>query len=387
MKKFLSLLLVAVMVFGVIGLVGCKGGQNETTTTTTTQGAQTTTTTTKETTTTVGTTTTTTTTTATTPKETTTETTTTTTTTPKETTTETTTTTTTTTEPISTTTLPMFTRFDFGKDTVAQDNGGTSHQWLVDNLTYNKEYIYIEFLEDSWKIWAKKSYEKGTTAAGVYSINFDNLLTIDYEDLVAGWGTWTRYPAQSKYVGTSWEGKHQYMKIRIKNNTVNNMIGFQFKCNGGYALTTYASNMYLQDGVDKLTAADVKNEWAVYYFDVPMCSQASSNGYGAGRDAVKCKSYSEWLDRNATTGGNNGQNWTNPGTANVAGIRFHLLGAEYGYYNPATGNYAKYKGVAEWCDSRINIKKGTWVEVDYIIFGSTPQQLETYKSKMELAGN
>ena len=47
MKKFLSLLLVAVMVFGVIGLVGCKGGQNETTTTTTTQGAQTTTTTTK----------------------------------------------------------------------------------------------------------------------------------------------------------------------------------------------------------------------------------------------------------------------------------------------------------------------------------------------------
>ena len=284
-----------------------------------------------------------------------------------------------------TTTVPMFARFDFGTDTVAQDNKETSHEWLVKNLTYNEEYIKVEFLEDSWKIYALKSYTgKTVDPSNAYAICFEDIVTIDFEtDLVSGWGTWSRYPSQTGNVGKSWDGKHQYMKIRIKNPTLNNMISFGFKCNGGFSSTTCVSNMYLQGGMGEggpkdITASAVSNEWRVYYYDVPMCAQASSHAYGAGRDAKNCSSYSEWLKKNAKTGGNNGLNWTQ----NCTGFRFNLLGAEYYIANRNEG----YDKPESWCDSRKNIRRGNYVEVDYIVFGSTIEQLEAYKSKIELAG-
>ena len=128
MKKLIALLIAAIMVVGVIGLVGCNGEKE---TTTTTEAPVTTTSTTTEAPTT--------------------------TTTTEETTTTTTTETTTTSAALVTTTLPMFARFDFGTDTTAQDNGETSHEWLVGALTYNKDYITVEFLEDSWKVKANKN--------------------------------------------------------------------------------------------------------------------------------------------------------------------------------------------------------------------------------------
>ena len=351
MKKFIALMIAAVMVIGVIGLVGC--GKNPDTTTTEAPAPVTTTSTTTE----ASTTTTTTTEATTTVSETTTE-----------------------AVQIQTTTLPAFLRFDFGTDTKAQDDKQTSHEWLKNNLTYNEDYLKVEFLEDSWRIYALKDYADGTDA-NAFAICFENIVDLDYDDLVSGWGTWSRYPAQSGKVGKSWEGKHQYMKIRIKNMTLNNMISFQFKCNGGFSTTANVSNMYLQGGMGKgsdkdTVAKEISNEWRVYYYDIPMCCQACSYAYGAGRNGIKCSSYSEWLEKNAQTGGNNGLNWTQ----NATGLRFNLLGAVY-YFTSASVQAAK-----PWCDSRANIKRGNCVEVDYIVFGSTVEQLEAFKSKMEIAG-
>lgn len=382
MKKFLSLLLVAVMVFGVIGLVGCKGGQNETTTTTTTQGAQTTTTTTKETTTTVGTTTTTTT--ATTPKDTTTTTTTTTATTPK----DTTTTTTTTTEPIATTTLPAFVRLDFGKDTRAADENLTSHEWLVENVNYRKENLVIEFLDDSWRIWAKTGYTKGQSTWS-HTIDFDSLLTLDFDGHLQGcWGTWNNYPYSSASVGKNWMGRHQYMKIRIKNPTENNMIALWFKTTGGYASTMCMSNMYLQGGVNGGKTAEPTEEWKTYIYDMTLCVTLASNWHGyAGKNysrlpagvradiaAGKGVSFKRVVECAANGDYNGSNNWIWHNGNQVTGLRFALLGANASNYPEATNT----------CE---NIKKGTWVEVDYIIFGSTPEQLEAWKSKSEAAAN
>lgn len=349
MKKLIALLIAAIMVVGVIGLVGCNGEKE---TTTTTEAPVTTTSTTTEAPTT--------------------------TTTTEETTTTTTTETTTTSAALVTTTLPMFARFDFGTDTTAQDNGETSHEWLVGALTYNKDYITVEFLEDSWKVTANKNYATDDTSDG-YALCFESIIELDYEDLIPGWGTWARYPVNESYVGNpaSWEGKHQYMKIRIKNNTVNNMISFGYKGNNGsFGSTFCVSNMYMQAGDDKLTCTP-SEEWAVYYYDVGKCCQVSSYAYGAGRnnneDIGVATSFTNWVQLYGPTGAYNGLNWSTVGGAS-AGLRFNLLGAE------------KYHSrVPTWCDSRANIKKGATVEVDYIIFGSTIEQLETFKSKMELA--
>ena len=278
-----------------------------------------------------------------------------------------------------TTTVPMFARFDFGTDTVAQDNKETSHEWLVKNLTYNEEYIKVEFLEDSWKIYALKSYTgKTVDPSNAYAICFEDIVTIDFEtDLVSGWGTWSRYPSQTGNVGKSWDGKHQYMKIRIKNNTENNMISFGFIGNNGSFGTTFCvSNMYMQGGDDKLTC-EPSDEWAVYYYDVGKCCQVSSYAYGAGRnnstDIGVATSFTQWVELYGPTNAYNGLNWTTVGGP-CGGLKFNLLGAE------------KYHSrVPTWCDSRANIKKGATVEVDYIFFGSTIEQLEACKSKMELA--
>lgn len=142
MKKFIALLIAVIMVVGVVGLVGCKGGDNETTTTTTTESTKQTTTTTTEATTTTTTTTT----------------------------TETTTTAETTTAMV-TTTLPMYTRFDFGTASKAVDEKKTSHEWLVENVSYNKDFLDIEFLEDSWKISSKKAYASDAAATS-WTISF-----------------------------------------------------------------------------------------------------------------------------------------------------------------------------------------------------------------------
>ena len=349
MKKFIALMIAAVMVIGVIGLVGC--GKNPDTTTTEAPAPATTTSTTTE----ASTTTTTTTEATTTASETTTE-----------------------AVQIQTTTLPAFLRFDFGTDTKAQDDKQTSHEWLVNALSYNKDLITVEFLEDSWKITANKDYATDDASDG-YAIAFAKIVELDYEDLVPGWGTWARYPVNTTYVGNpaSWEGKHQYMKIRIKNNTVNNMISFGFIGNNGSFGTTFCvSNMYMQGGDDKLTC-EPSDEWAVYYYDVGKCCQVSSYAYGAGKnnntDIGVATSFTQWVELYGPTNAYNGLNWTTVGGP-CGGLKFNLLGAE------------KYHSrVPTWCDSRANIKKGATVEVDYIFFGSTIEQLEACKSKMELA--
>ena len=349
MKKFIALMIAAVMVIGVIGLVGC--GKNPDTTTTEAPAPVTTTSTTTE----ASTTTTTTTEATTTASETTTE-----------------------AVQIQTTTLPAFLRFDFGTDTKAQDDKQTSHEWLVNALSYNKDLITVEFLEDSWKITANKDYATDDASDG-YAIAFAKIIELDYEDLVPGWGTWARYPVNTTYVGNpaSWEGKHQYMKIRIKNNTVNNMISFGFIGNNGSFGTTFCvSNMYMQGGDDKLTC-EPSDEWAVYYYDVGKCCQVSSYAYGAGKnnntDIGVATSFTQWVELYGPTNAYNGLNWTTVGGP-CGGLKFNLLGAE------------KYHSrVPTWCDSRANIKKGATVEVDYIFFGSTIEQLEACKSKMELA--
>lgn len=366
MKKFLSLLLVAVMVFGVIGLVGCKGGQNETTTTTTTQGAQTTTTTTKETTTIVGTTTTTTT--ATTPKETTTTTTTTTATTPKETTTETTTTTTT---EMVTTTLPTYVRFDFGTNSRAQDEKLTSHEWLVENLSIDNSYVSVEWTEDTIKVTAKKSYDSSAPIES-WALAYDNMLSLDFDGtLMPAWGTWKEYPHKDGNVGKNWQGNHQYVKIRLRSNSVNNMIGFRWQTGTNpYAWTMVASNMYLDGGIDNKTRK-VSDNWFVGIYDISLCQALSSGKRPAG-----CTASSTFADvvKSVEAGGYNaGNNWNWQQNKDITGLRFHVLGA------------CSHNNFAAICDSRANITRGNWVEIDYIIFGSTPAQLEAWKSKSEAA--
>ncbi len=334
MKKFLSLIMVAAMLVAVLAMVGC-GGNTETTTNkpaeTTTEAPATTTT-----------------------EE------------PATTTTEEPATTTTVKAPEATTTgttLGIYDRFDWGTNTKAEAEEQTTHAWLVENLTYDKTRIDVSYTEDTIVIYAIKDYDSGA-GRDAYALCFDNIVTFDFEDeFYPGWGTWNNAPMNP---GTTWEGKYQYAKVRIKNSTANNIMSIHWHRSGeGFASTTSASCMYLQGGAPtstsehKLTSA-IDEEWAVYYYDMRFLSSVGREINYTGKT-----SYFQVVSEAQSRGGYAQENWY--GNV-VTAMNFHVLGA-----------YGKDK----ISDTRANIKMGDRVELDYVVFGSTIDQLKGWTSYLE----
>ena len=164
---------------------------------------------------------------------------------------------------VSTTLRPVYARLDFGTKSRAADNHLTSHESIIERLTYDKEAISVEFTEDSMIITANKDgtfKAAGEKAAlsdsqwfirdsdtcyypvNTFAIMFDDLPDYDFEgELVSGYGTWSGYPHSYDNVGVDgkWGGGHQYMKIRIKNPGDNNKIAMAFNNASAYASTQF----------------------------------------------------------------------------------------------------------------------------------------------------
>lgn len=201
-----------------------------------------------------------------------------------------------------------------------------------------------------------------------FAISFDDLISYDFEDeLRSGYGTWAGLPFTFDNVGQedAWRGYHQYMKIRILNPTENDKIAVQF--NNAQA---YASTQFMVMSIGKQ-----KDTYQTYIYD--LCYAAT---YASGKGVL-------------LPGQSPGNNWTWKQNTKVSGLKFHLLGATCSYANAYLNNAfdegetaADYDVYAEYfnrLDSRALIKAGNSVEIDYIVFGSTPGQLKGYHSYIE----
>ena len=383
MKRILSLIMVVAMLCAVLALVGCGETEvEETTTEATTTEATTTEATTTEATTTEATTTEATTTEATTTEATTTEATTTEATTTEATTTEATTTSATTPTTIASgTTVPLYARFDFGTKTKAEDEGLTSHEYLTSILAYNADYLAIEYTEDTWVLYATQDYVSGLDA-DTFALRFENIVTYDFDaELTPGWGAWNGAPFTTANVGKSWVGKHQYMQVRMQNSSSNNMMSIHFMkaSDASWSHAQIATCMYLQGGAptsasEKKFTADPATEFETYTYDVNFLSgvayyKNTHSSYMGWVDAVKAAGS---ISNGTTTQGNNWM-WS----PTIVGIKFHFMGA----YAAGTNNGSVSQ--ASFGDTRANIKQGNKVEVDYVIFGSSVDQLNAYTSYIE----
>ena len=348
MKRILSLIMVVAMLCAVLALVGCGETKvDETTTEATTTEATTTEATTTEATTTE----------ATTTEATTTEATTTSATTP--------------TTIASGTTVPLYARFDFGTKTKAEDEGLTSHEYLVSILKYDADYLAVEYTEDTWVLYATQNYVSGL-GVDTFALCFENIVTYDFDaELIPGWGSWSSAPFTSANVGKSWVGKHQYMQVRMLNSTNNNMMSIHFMAakDAAWSTAQIATCMYLQGGAPasasdkKLTAAPA-TEFETYVYDVNFLA-------GVTYYKNTHTSYMGWVDAVKAAGTvPNGNNWL--WSASITGIKFHFMGA-----------YGGSSTFAGFADTRTNIKQGNRVEVDYVIFGSSVEQLDAYTSYIE----
>lgn len=290
------------------------------------------------------------------------------------------------------TTLPLYARFDFGTDSYAVQNGLSAHQFLMDVLEYDAARLTIDVKEDSWKIWVMSDWDE-SAANNAYGLKFDSIITYDYDfpdsGFFPGWGTWSKYPYTTANVGKTWVGKHQYMKVRLINNTTNNMIGMWWSASNtpGYFTTLRCSNLYLQGATGSNTCT-ATTEYATYIYDLALTNALASNRFGWGSSTVVNKngekvgqeswctetSFNDFVKaaQNPANIGNIGANNYTGAAAEAGGVQFFFFGAvdDVNYSNT---------------DSRKNAKQGTYVEVDYVLFGSTIDQLESYKSNIERA--
>ena len=345
MKKILSLVMVVAMLVAVLALVGCDNTK--------------------------------------TPDETTTEATTTEATTTEETTTEETTTETTTTSETTTTTLyPVFARFDFGTDTKAKADGFTSHEYLTKVLTYDAEFISVEYTKDTIIVKALKDHpemsftgangaesiatdENGKAAYSVtsYALCFEDLTTYDFDD------------EMKKEKGI--------MRIRIKNSTSNNIIAVRWhKAGQSYATTLLASCMYLQGGepnmidwINKDNKMTCEPSDTFETYDYNMNDLAALGRFGANKN-LNSQSYGLYEYYVYCGGATGSNNWNWMGNEAITAFQFFVLGAYGG--SAASGRY-----YFTYADTRANIVEGATVEIDYIIFGKDTTELDKFQSNIE----
>ena len=282
----------------------------------------------------------------------------------------------------STTVFPVFARFDFGTSTKAEALGYTSHEYLVEYLTFDSEFISATFTEDSLVITALKDHpeikstvnEKGNTVE-----DFNGYSSISYAIRFDSYGIYDFDQHLTK--------NDKFMKIRILNNTNNNIISFAFgdiaRSSSSYATTLNASCLYLQGGApsvrdiiagDNKLTADPVNEYKSYTYDINLVMALTR--YAQRGEAAADYSYADYTCRvgqGITGTGSNNWNWI-AADSEVHSLRFWLLGAYGVHFNTDYFAYA---------DNRENIKAGNTVEVDYIVFAPTTGDFKNFTSNIE----
>ena len=281
-----------------------------------------------------------------------------------------------------TTTLPpVFARFDFGEKSYAQDLGMTSHTYLTGALTYDSNFINVTYTDDSIIVTALQDHPEIKTkldedgdrvedpqgyASNSYALNFEDLVTYDFDDEL--------------------KKDKNFMSVRVKNNSTNNMMAFHFKrgSDAGYSTRQLATCMYLQGGAPKvddyvkgdhkLVADAVSTEFKVYTYDINFLATMGRNNTTGD---VSGNSYVHMAYYVGTGGGTGSNNWAWAGEQAMVAMRFYVLGA---YGGPA------YCPAFDYGDTRANIKAGDSIEIDYIIFGAKAD-LNSFVSYDEKAYN
>ena len=258
-----------------------------------------------------------------------------------------------------TTTLPpVFARFDFGTASKAEDLGMTSHEYLVEVLTFDANFLKVEYTEDTMIVTAVQSHpemilgEDGKEAPGgryaitSYALCYEDLVTYDFDDEL--------------------KKENNFMRFRIKNNTTNNIMSFRWHKSGqDYATTLLATCMYLQGGAPNVEdyvagehrlTCEASEEFGVYTYDINFLA---AMGRHSARGEWQGNSYVH-MAYNVGIGGSTGSNnWNWMGAEACTALEFFVLGA---YAGSATAKGFTYG------DTRANIVEGATVEIDYIIF-------------------
>ena len=272
---------------------------------------------------------------------------------------------------------PVFARFDFGTATKAEELGLTSHDYLVENLSYDAAFIEVTYTEDSIIVKALQDHPE---------ITFDNSEEGKGKEVMNGYGVTSYALCFEDLINYDFDDhltkEKNFMRIRIKNNTTNNIIAIRWHKPGQeYATTLLASCMYLQGGAptvddyvngeNRLTC-EASDVYKTYTYDINFV--AALGRFGANK-TNESKSYAHMAYYVGLGGSTGSNNWNWMGVDEVAALEFFVLGA-FG------GSSASQRYYYTYADTRANIVAGATVEIDYITFGAKAD-LNSFTSAIE----
>jgi hypothetical protein len=254
-------------------------------------------------------------------------------------------------------------------------------------LTYDAAFIEVTYTEDTIVITALQDHpeitstvnEKGNTVEDFKKGNEDNVYSALSYALRYEFDVYTYNEHLTK--------NDKYMRVRILNNTNNNMISFSFgdmaRSSSAHATTLNASCLYLQGGApsvrdivagDNKLTADPVDTFKKYTYDINLVMALTRHAQrGEAQAAYSYADYTCKVGQGLTGTGSNNWNWMAADTE-VFSLRFWFLGAYGVHFNTDYFSYA---------DTRANIKAGNTVEVDYVIFAPTTGDLNKFTSNIE----
>ena len=137
-----------------------------------------------------------------------------------------------TTAPVQTTQAAPVVVLDFGKNSDAVKNGLSSYEYIMEHISYDSAVVNVTFTDNSMVLYSAKNATASDITGNKFSVYFDNLTDSKYGTIKSGYGSYVGLPY---YVtnDAEWQGAHQFMSIKIKNNTAKDIaIKFSYKFEG-----------------------------------------------------------------------------------------------------------------------------------------------------------
>ncbi len=167
-----------------------------------------------------------------------------------------------TTAPVQTTQAAPVVVLDFGKNSDAVKNGLSSYEYIMEHISYDSAVVNVTFTDNSMVLYSAKNAAASDITGNKFSVYFDNLTDSKYGTIKSGYGSYVGLPY---YVtnDAEWQGAHQFMSIKIKNNTARAIaVKFSYKFEGTSSFRTASLSKTVAANTETTLVYDLVREVA-----------------------------------------------------------------------------------------------------------------------------
>ena len=132
----------------------------------------------------------------------------------------------------------------------------------MEHISYDSAVVNVTFTDNSMVLYSAKNAAASDITGNKFSVYFDNLTDSKYGTIKSGYGSYVGLPY---YVtnDAEWQGAHQFMSIKIKNNTARAIaIKFSYKFEGTSSFRTASLSKTVAANTETTLVYDLVREVA-----------------------------------------------------------------------------------------------------------------------------